>query len=66
MKNHTHACSLTSSGLDGAKGARARHAREWSAKIQHLALRGHDLFFPFYFLVAWLLSLELYPIAIRM
>jgi hypothetical protein len=44
--------------LGGAKGAGARHAREWFAKIRPLALWGRDLLLPFEFLVAWLLSLE--------
>jgi hypothetical protein len=45
-------------GLGGAKGAGTRHAREWSVKIRPLALRGREFFLPFYFLVAWLLSLK--------
>ena len=45
-------------GRAGAKGAGARHAREWSAEIRPLALRGHGFLLPFEFLVAWLLSLE--------
>jgi hypothetical protein len=40
------------------RGAGTRHAREWSAEIRPLALRGHDFLLPFEFLVAWLLSLE--------
>jgi hypothetical protein len=47
-----------SPGLGGAKGAGARHAREWSAEIRPLALRGHGFLLSFEFLVAWLLSLE--------
>jgi hypothetical protein len=39
-------------------GAGARHAREWSAKIQSLALRGCGFLLPVDFLVTWLLSLE--------
>jgi hypothetical protein len=53
-----HARSLASSGRGGAKGAGARQAREWSAKIRALALRGRGFLLPFYFLVAWPLSLE--------
>jgi hypothetical protein len=33
----------------GAKGASARHAREWSAEIQPLALRGRGYLLPFDF-----------------
>jgi hypothetical protein len=44
--------------LAGAKGAGARHAREWSAEIWPLALRGCGFLLPFEFLVTWLLSLE--------
>jgi hypothetical protein len=54
VENHTRALVR----LGGAKGAGARHAREWSAEIRLLALRGRDFLLPFYFLVAWLLSLE--------
>jgi hypothetical protein len=54
VESHTrvHAC------LAGAKGAGARHAREWSAEIWPLALRGCGFLLPFEFLVTWLLSLE--------
>jgi hypothetical protein len=55
---HAHVRSLASPGLAGAKGAGARHAREWSAKIWPLALWGRDFLLPFDFLVTWLLSLE--------
>jgi hypothetical protein len=44
--------------LAGAKGAGARHAREWSAEIRPLALRGRDYLLPFDFLVSWLLRLS--------
>jgi hypothetical protein len=44
--------------LAGAKGAGARHAREWSAEIQPLALRGCGYLLPFDFLVSWLLRLS--------
>jgi hypothetical protein len=40
----------------GAKGA--RHAREWSAEIRPLALRGRGYLLPFDFLVSWLLRLS--------
>jgi hypothetical protein len=53
VENHTRARAR----LPG-RGAGARHAREWSAEIRPLALRGRDFLLPFYFLVAWLLSLE--------
>jgi hypothetical protein len=43
-----------SRGLGGAKGAGARHTREWSAKIRPLSLQGHGFLLLFYFLVAWL------------
>jgi hypothetical protein len=52
---HAHSPSLAEAK---AKGAGARHAREWSAEIQPLALRGRSFLLPFYFLIAWLLSLE--------
>jgi hypothetical protein len=45
-------------GLAGAKGAGARHAREWSAEIRPLALRGRGYLLPFDFLVSWLLRLS--------
>jgi hypothetical protein len=44
--------------LAGPKGAGARHAREWSAEIRPLALRGRDFLLPFDFLVTWLLRLS--------
>ena len=43
-------------GRGGAKGA--RHAREWSAEIRPLALRGRGYLLPFDFLVSWLLRLS--------
>jgi hypothetical protein len=49
---------VRSPGRGGAKGAGARHAREWSAKIRPFALQGRDFLLPFDFLVTWLLSLE--------
>jgi hypothetical protein len=55
-----HACALAR--LAGAKGAGARHAREWSAEISAeiwlLALRGRGYLLPFDFLVSWLLRLS--------
>jgi hypothetical protein len=48
---HVYARSLA-----WAKGAGARHAREWSAEIP--PLRGRDFLLSFEFLVTWLLSLE--------
>ena len=47
-----------SPGLAGVKGAGARHAREWSAEIRPLALRGRGYLLPFDFLVSWLLRLS--------
>jgi hypothetical protein len=44
--------------LAGPKGAGARHAREWSAEIRPLALRGRGYLLPFDFLVSWLLRLS--------
>jgi hypothetical protein len=44
--------------LAGAKGTGARHAREWSAEIRPLALRGRGYLLPFDFLVSWLLRLS--------
>ena len=63
MESHTRARSLASPrlawpGLAGAKGAGARHGREWSTKIWPLALRGRGFLLPFEFLVTWLLSFE--------
>jgi hypothetical protein len=55
---HALARSLAWLGRGGAEGAGARHAREWSAEIRPLALRGRDFLLPFEFLVTWLLSLE--------
>ena len=52
-----HACAR-SPGLAGVKGAGARHAREWSAEIRPLALRGRGYLLPFDFLVSWLLRLS--------
>jgi hypothetical protein len=49
---------LASPGRARAKGAGARHAREWSAKIRALALRGRGYLLPFDFLVSWLLRLS--------
>jgi hypothetical protein len=48
---------LAGPGRGGAKGTGARHAREWSAEIRPLALRGHGFLLLFEFLVTWLLSL---------
>jgi hypothetical protein len=45
-------------GQGRAKGADARHAREWSAEIWPLALRGRGYLLPFDFLVSWLLRLS--------
>jgi hypothetical protein len=45
-------------GRGGAKGAGAQHAREWSAEIRPLALRGRGYLLPFDFLVSWLLRLS--------
>ena len=55
---HARARSLASPRLAGAKGAGARHAREWSAEIRPLALRGRGYLLPFDFLVSWLLRLS--------
>src|SRR5688572_4213913 len=58
-KSSTRARSLASPGRAGpgrAKGAGARHLREWSAEIWPLALRGRGFLLPFYFLVTWSLS----------
>jgi hypothetical protein len=41
VESHTRALArLAWPGRGGAKGAGARHAREWSAEIRPLALRG--------------------------
>ena len=55
---HARARSLAWPGQGGAKGAGARHAREWSAEIRPLALRGRGYLLPFDFLVSWLLRLS--------
>jgi hypothetical protein len=49
---------LGGAGRGGAKGAGARHAREWSAEIWPLALQGRSYLLPFDFLVSWLLHLS--------
>ena len=49
MESHTRARSLAWPGLAWAKGAGARHAREWSAEIRPLALRGRGYLLPFDF-----------------
>jgi hypothetical protein len=50
MESHTRALArLASPGRGGAKGAGARHAREWSAEIRPLALRGRGYLLPFDF-----------------
>jgi hypothetical protein len=57
----THAralARLAGAGRGGAKGAGARHAREWSAEIWPLALRGRGYLLPFDFFVSWLLRLS--------
>jgi hypothetical protein len=49
----THARALARlawPGRAGAKGAGARHARDWSAEIRPLALRGRGFLLPFDFL----------------
>jgi hypothetical protein len=51
VESYTRA-RLVGPGRAGAKGAGARHAREWSAEIRPLALRGRDFLLPFEFLVA--------------
>jgi hypothetical protein len=52
---HARPRSLAWTGRAGAKGAGPRHAREWSAEIRPLALRGRGFLLPFDFLVTWLL-----------
>jgi hypothetical protein len=47
-----------SPGRGGAKGAGARHAREWSPKSGPSPCGGAASFCRLKFLVAWLLSLE--------
>jgi hypothetical protein len=56
VESHTRARSLASPGRAGAKGAGARHAREWSTEIRPLALRGRG--YRLFFLVSWLLRLS--------
>ena len=55
---HARARSPRLAWPGGAKGAGARHAREWSAEIRPLALRGRGYLLPFDFLVSWLLRLS--------
>jgi hypothetical protein len=55
VESHTRALAR-SPGRAG--GAGARHAREWSAEIRPLALRGRGYLLPFDFLVSWLLRLS--------
>jgi hypothetical protein len=57
VESHTRA-RARSPRLAWAKDAGARHAREWSAEIRPLALRGLDYLLPFDFLVSWLLHLS--------
>jgi hypothetical protein len=47
VESHTRALAWV--GLGWAKGAGARHAREWPAEIRPLALRGRDFLLPFEF-----------------
>jgi hypothetical protein len=48
VESHTRARSLASPRLAWpGRGAGARHAREWSAEIRPLALRGRDYLLPF-------------------
>ena len=56
MESHTRARARSpglawpgGAGRGGAKGAGARHAREWSAEIRPLALRGRGYLLPFDF-----------------
>jgi hypothetical protein len=62
VESHTRALARLASpgraGRGGAEGAGARHAREWSAEIRPLALRGRGYLLPFDFLVSWLLRLS--------
>jgi hypothetical protein len=58
VENHTSALARLAWPSRG-EGRRAHDiAREWSAEIRPLALRLRGFLLPFYFLVAWLLSLE--------
>jgi hypothetical protein len=50
-------------GRGGAKGAGARHAREWSAEIRPLALRGRGYLLPFGFLAVTLILTDPYKIS---
>jgi hypothetical protein len=50
--------TLTHQVMDERRECGEPHAREWSVKIRPLALRGCGFLLPFYFLVAWLLSLK--------
>jgi hypothetical protein len=58
VESHTRALSLASPGRAGPKGADARHAREWSAEIRPLALRGCSYLLSFDF---WFLGCYVYP-----
>ena len=72
MESHTRALArlawpgLAWPGRGGAKGAGARHAREWSAEIRPLALpgRGYLLSFDFFgFLAVTLILTDSYKIS---
>jgi hypothetical protein len=50
VESHTRAIAcIVSPRRGGAKGAGARHAREWSVEIRPLALRGRGFLLPFEF-----------------
>ena len=50
-------------GVGGAKGAGARHAREWSAEIRPLALRGRGYLLSFGFLAVTFILTDRYKIS---
>jgi hypothetical protein len=56
VESHTRARARWPGRAGPGRGA--RHAREWSAEIRPLALRGRDYLLPFDFLVSWLLRLS--------
>jgi hypothetical protein len=62
VESHTRARArsprLAGAGRGGAKGAGARHVREWFAEIRPLALQGRGYLLPFDFLISWLLRLS--------
>jgi hypothetical protein len=62
VDSHTRALAR-SPGRAGPKGAGARHAREWSAEIRPLALRGRGYLLSFGFLAVTFILTDRYKIS---